>query len=179
MQLSNVTEGAARALHSNVLFTKATTIQDATDASKFSTTGSMSYTIDGVFKTKVAIDNGPYSAGHDTVLDGFSCLFALCLDAAGTLTTFQGQAFKPEGSKFRGYKTNRDANGVVTGYTQELALSDKNCAFAPAIPQGYVVFAIAKVVANGGPFVPGTTLHGTLNTATVTDVMAIPATTNL
>lgn len=183
MQLGNITEGAARALHANVVFSKATTIQDATAAAKISTTGTIIYTIDGIFKTKAAIDDGAYSAGHDPVLDGYSCLFAFGLDAAGNLTTFQGQPFKIEVvdgvNKFRGYKANRDNNGVITGYVKELALDTYNCAFAPTIPPGYAVFAIGKVAASGANFVPGTTAHGTGNTATFTDVMAIPANTNL
>ena len=181
MQLQNITEGAARALLGNVCFSKATLAKDATTASGFQTTGVISYTIDGSFKTKAAITRalgGVYSTGHDSVLAGYSCIFAYCLDAAGNIATFQGQPFKAEGDKFRGYKPLRGTDGVVTGYQQELALASNNCAFAPSIPAGYIVFGLGKIAATA-VFAPGTTNHDTGNTATFTDVMAIPANTNL
>lgn len=177
MELSNFIDASARGLAGNVCQSKAATIVDATAAATIST-GAISYAIDGVFKTPVTLNDGAYSAGHDKVLAGYSCLFAYCLNAAGALVTFQGQVFKPEGSKFRGYKTNKDSNGVVTGYTQELALTDFNCAFVPTIPAGHALFALGKIVATA-EFVPGTTAHNTGNTTTFSDVMALPAATNL
>ena len=183
MNLSNVNLAELRALIGSACHSKVTLAADTTPGQEagVTTTGTTSYSIDGVWKTKAAIDNGQYSAGHDKVLDGYSCLFAFALNAAGTLTTFQGLVFKVEGSKFRGYRTYTDNTGAVTGYSKELALVDKNCAFLPDIPTGNAVIGVSKIVLSGrSGFTAGTTTHiATGVTATFSDVMALPADTIL
>lgn len=182
-KLQNITEAAARHLAGTYALTASGLAADATagQESGVTTSGVITYVVDGVFKTKAAIDNGQYSAGHGKVLDGYTCLFVFALDASGNLKTYQGQAFKAEGSQFRGYKANKDSNGVVTGYTKETALVDYNCAFAPIVPAGNAVIGSAKIALSGSSgFTAGTTAHNATGvTATFASLLAIPANSNL
>src|SRR3990167_5584176 len=59
-------------------------------ALKFKTTATVTFIIDGVFKSKSATDNLVFSTGHTSLAAGQSCLFGVFLDASGNVTTTQG-----------------------------------------------------------------------------------------
>ena len=173
-KLNSVADATVRQLLGTVALNSGA-VAEGTSAGKIKTTANVVHIIDGVFKLHTATDDLSITDGHDKLLSGYSALFAVGVDGA-SVATAMGQVFKPEGSKFRGYKTNKDKDGAVTGYTQETALTDYNCAFAPNVPAGYALIAVIKVVASAD-FTPGTTDLGSQET--VTDCCAIPAATNL
>lgn len=61
-----------------------------TAKAKFKTTATITFLIDGVFKSKSAADNLVFSSGHTALAAGQSCVFGLWLDASGNVTTTQG-----------------------------------------------------------------------------------------
>lgn len=74
----------------NVCFTSAA-VATGTTAGTWKTTASLTYTVDGQFRTaKGATDNVAFTAGHSTIPVSSSCIFGLYIDASGNLSTAQG-----------------------------------------------------------------------------------------
>lgn len=59
-------------------------------AEEFKTTATVTFTNDGVFKSKSATDNLVFSSGHTSLAAGQSCLFGVFLEADGDVVTTQG-----------------------------------------------------------------------------------------
>lgn len=65
-------------------------LAEGTNANTFKTTNTLAYTADGVFKSKNATDNIAFSSGATVVPASSACLFAVWINAAGTVSTTQG-----------------------------------------------------------------------------------------
>lgn len=116
-------------------------------AAKFKTTATLTYTADGVFKSKGATDNLVFSAGHTSLANSQGCLFAVWIDAGGTVTTTQGPI-----------------------------VSSADAAFPlPAAASGKTLVGLIKVSCSSSQtFVPGTNSMGTGNTASYINCSVMP-----
>lgn len=61
-----------------------------TNKAKFKTTATITYLIDGVFKSKTATDNLTFSSGHTALAANQACVFGVFLNGSGTFSTTQG-----------------------------------------------------------------------------------------
>ncbi len=61
-----------------------------TTTGTFKTAAAVTYTSNGIFKSKAITDNLTFSAGHAAVTASKACLFGLWLDGSGNVTTSQG-----------------------------------------------------------------------------------------
>lgn len=150
-----------------------------TGAGTIKTTVIIPFTVDGVFNSKAVTDNiataAPtlaqfpsnylawtlYSLAADNVARTHYYVFAL--SSAGAVVTFQGT--------YDGQDLTMRGGGVAKGKS-----------VIPNVPDGFVPFAIAKVVSTGATaWVPGTTLWSTVggNTVTITNVGVMPSATTL
>lgn len=145
--LQNVTGKGNRDLHGNRCLSAVTLAINAGSAATFKTTGTTTYIVDGVFKTKAALSAQAFTAGHTPVPPSTTCYFVVGLNAGGTVKTFQG--------------------GCRAGKVGKL----------PELEDGYTPIGIIKIVTNGSTtFTPGTTaLDAAGVTATYTDVSVLPA----
>lgn len=66
-------------------------LAEGTNANTFKTAATYTYSVDGVFYSKAATDNLPFSAGHTALGNSEVCLFGVWVDAAGAITTSQGK----------------------------------------------------------------------------------------
>ena len=167
-------EAGLRFALGNVVLAAGGLVIDAT-AATFETVNTIVYAIDGVFKSKAADGEIPFSTGHATVPAGFSCLFVVGIDAAGAVTTYQGDMFKSEvdqagATKYRAYNLVTNAAGTVTptktsklvATTSELLLASPavppaTAGVAVGIPDNICVIGAIKIVAASADFVPNTT----------------------
>lgn len=169
-----------------------------TVTSKFKTVNAVPFSIDGVFKSKAAATAIDFTAGHVTVPAGYSCIFTVAVDAAGAVTTYQGDLYKAEVdqitgvTKYRAYVPVANAAGIVTPQktsklvdtTSELMIAQPPIpptgAGAPAvgIPENVAIIGAIKIVVGGVDFVPRTTALTGL--ATFFDLAGVlPAATTL
>lgn len=65
-------------------------LAEGTNATTFKTTNTLTYTNNGVFKSKAGTDNLPFSSGHTALAQYQACLFGVWIDASGNVTTSQG-----------------------------------------------------------------------------------------
>lgn len=65
-------------------------LAEGTNAATFKTVNTLTYTNDGVFKSKSATDNLTFSAGATVVPQNSACLFGVWINASGTVSTSQG-----------------------------------------------------------------------------------------
>ena len=65
-------------------------LTEGTNAATFKTANTLTYTSNGVFKSKNATDNLTFSAGHTALAASQACLFGVWINAAGTVSTSQG-----------------------------------------------------------------------------------------
>jgi len=65
-------------------------LAEGTNANTWKTANTLTYTSDGVFKSKAATDNVAFTAGHSAVPASSTCLFGVWIDSAGTFSTSQG-----------------------------------------------------------------------------------------
>ena len=65
-------------------------LAEGTNANTFKTANTLVYTNDGVFKSKAATNNLPFSSAHTTVPASSTCLFGVWIDSAGNISTSQG-----------------------------------------------------------------------------------------
>ena len=75
--------------NSGYLSLTAAGLAEGTNANTFKTTNTLTYTSNGVFKSKAATDNLAFSAGT-ALAASQACLFGVWINAAGTVTTSQG-----------------------------------------------------------------------------------------
>jgi hypothetical protein len=120
-------------------------IAGGTTTGTFKTTATLTYTNNGVFKSKAATDNLAFSSGHTALAAGQACLFALWIDISCAVVTTQGPI-----------NASGDPCPVPTQTTANVTL-----------------FGLIKVAATS-TFTPGTTALGTGNTATYFNCMDMP-----
>lgn len=65
-------------------------LAEGTNANTFKTSSTLSFTINGIFKSKNATDNLPFSAGHTALGQYQACLFGVWIDGNGNISTSQG-----------------------------------------------------------------------------------------
>jgi hypothetical protein len=75
--------------NSGYLSLAAAGLAEGTNANTFKTVNTLAYTSNGVFKSKGATDNLAFSTGT-ALAASQACLFAVWINAAGTVTTTQG-----------------------------------------------------------------------------------------
>jgi hypothetical protein len=64
-------------------------LAEGTNANTFKTVNTLAFTNNGVFKSKAATDNLAFSTGT-ALANSQACLFAVWINASGTVTTTQG-----------------------------------------------------------------------------------------
>lgn len=117
-----------------------------TTTGTFKVAAAVTYTNNGVFKSKAITDNLAFSAGHTALAIGQACLFALWLDASGAVTTTQGP----------------------------IQAAGDPCPVPSQSTANTTLFGLIKVVATTAVYTPGTTALGTGNTATYINCMDMP-----
>ena len=65
-------------------------LAEGTNANTFKTVNTLTYTNNGVFKSKAATDNLAFSTGHTALGNSQACLFGIWIDGSGNITTSQG-----------------------------------------------------------------------------------------
>lgn len=65
-------------------------LAEGTNANTFKTVNTLTYTNNGVFKSKGATDNLAFSSGHTALGNSQGCLFGIWIDGSGNITTSQG-----------------------------------------------------------------------------------------
>jgi len=75
--------------NSGYLSLTAAGLAEGTNSATFKTTNTLAYTNNGVFKSYAATDNLTFSTGT-ALAASQACLFAVWINAAGTVTTTQG-----------------------------------------------------------------------------------------
>jgi hypothetical protein len=97
---------------------------------KFKTVNTITFLINGIFKSKSATDNLVFSSGHTSLAASQSCLFGVWLDTDGNVTTTQGP----------------------------IVATPDPCPVPPT-PANRALIGLIKVVCiSTGAFIPGTTL---------------------
>lgn len=156
-------------------------LAEGTGAATYKTAATATYLSNGLHKTKAATDNVAVSAGHGKLLSGYTQLFVVGLDDAGTFSTHQGLAFKAEtdvtgATKYRGYLTDTNGAGGATRHTKTGTLADYMSQFLPtSVPDTVTPVGVIKIVATAD-FTPGTTDFGSQDTCV--DVGVLPARCN-
>lgn len=116
-----------------------------TTTGTFKTTATLTFTNNGVFKSKSATDNLAFSSGHTALAANQACLFAVWIDASGNVTTTQGP----------------------------IQASGDPCPVPTQSAASVTLVGLIKVVTTA-VFTPGTTALGTGNTATYLNCMDMP-----
>lgn len=80
----------AEQLNSGFLSLTAAGLAEGTNAATFKTVNTLTFTSNGVFKSKGATDNLTFSSGHTALAASQSCLFGVWINASGTVSTSQG-----------------------------------------------------------------------------------------
>lgn len=118
-----------------------------TNAGTFKTTNALTYTSNGLFKSKAATNNIAFTAGHKALANSQACLFGVWIDAAGAVSTTQGP----------------------------IGTAGEPCPVPGAPAAGGTLVGLIKVSTGAAEtFTPGTSTLGTGNTATYLDCMAMP-----
>jgi hypothetical protein len=76
--------------NSGFLSLTAAGLAEGTNANTFKTVNTLTFTNNGVFKSKAATDNLTFSSGHTALAASQACLFGIWINASGTVTTTQG-----------------------------------------------------------------------------------------
>ena len=80
----------AEQLNSGFLSLTAAGLAEGTNAATFKTVNTLTFTSNGVFKSKSATDNLTFSSGHTALAASQACLFGVWVNASGTVSTSQG-----------------------------------------------------------------------------------------
>jgi hypothetical protein len=127
----------------------------------FKSTNAYTYTCDGVFKSKVALAAQAFSAGHAVQAVGQTMYYAVGLDAAGTVSTYQG-APASNNAIAAALANNQPATSVVGS--------------VPDVPNGVTPIGLIKVTTTSAAFTPGTTALDAAGIAfTFFDVAVLPS----
>lgn len=65
-------------------------LAEGTNSATFKTVNTLTFTNNGVFKSKNATDNLTFSTGHTALAASQACLFGVWVNASGTVSTSQG-----------------------------------------------------------------------------------------
>jgi hypothetical protein len=118
-----------------------------TNAGTFKTANTLTFTNNGVFKSKGATDNLTFSTGHTSLANSQACLFGVWIDTDGNVTTSQGP----------------------------IVSAGDPCPVPGAPAANRTLVGLIKVsTSSSQTFVPGTGTLGTGNTATYTNCMVMP-----
>ena len=117
-----------------------------TSAGTFKTTATVTYIIDGVFKSKAATDNLTFTSGHTALANYQACVFAVWLDASGNVTTTQGP----------------------------IVSADQTCPTPPVAGAKAVIGLIKVSTSTSQTFTPGTSTLGAGNTASYVNTATMP-----
>jgi hypothetical protein len=159
--LRDVNDEIGRELHGYRNLSAATLAINAGGAATFKTTGAYAYLSDGVFKAKAALAAQAFSAGHAVQPIGQTMFYAVGLDAAGNVNTYQGAPAS----------ANAQSAAVQLGQT---ALSVPGS--IPDLPNGVTAVGLIKVVTTTAAFTAGVTaLDAAGITATFYDVSVLPS----
>jgi hypothetical protein len=133
--------------NSGYLSLTAAGVAEGTNANTFKTTNTLTYTSNGVFKSKTATDNLTFSTGT-TLGNSQACLFAVWITAGGTVSTTQGP----------------------------IVAAGDPCPVPSQTTAGTTLVGLIKVTtSSSGAFVPGgTDLSASGVTATYSDCMDMP-----
>lgn len=123
-------------------------LAEGTNSATFKTANTLTYTNNGVFKSKSATDNLTFSSGHTALASSQACLFGVWVNASGTVSTSQGPI-------------------VVAGEV---------CPVPNAPANGLTLVGLIKVTTDASTaFTPGTTDLGASGvTDAYTDCMVMP-----
>lgn len=118
-----------------------------TNAGTFKTTNTLTYTSNGLFKSKGATDNLAFTAGHTALGNSQACLFGVWINASGTVSTSQGP----------------------------IVAAGDPCP-VPSAPGANLTFVgyIKVSTSSSQTFTPGTSTLGTGNTAAYQDCNRVP-----
>ncbi len=120
-----------------------------TTTGTFKIVAAVNYTNNGIFKNKAITDNVAFTAGHTSLAASQACLFALWIDASGTVTTTQGP----------------------------IVPSSDNCPVPTQKTANVTLIGLIKVkTSSAQTYVPGTDALGTGNTAAYTNCSTMPGT---
>jgi hypothetical protein len=120
-----------------------------TNTGTFKTTATLTYTSNGLFKSKSATDNLAFSTGHTALGNSQACLFGVWIDASGNVTTSQGP----------------------------IVAAGDPCP-VPTAPASNLTFVgyIKVSTSSSQTFTPGTSVLGTGNTAVYANCARVPGT---
>lgn len=92
-------------------------LAEGTNANTFKTTQAVSFSIAGLGYYKAATDNLAFSAGHTALGNSQRSAFFVLLDAAGAVTTQQGDVVtpSPSGNQLRAAEIPNPTDKVVIG----------------------------------------------------------------
>jgi hypothetical protein len=134
---------------------------NAGGAATFKTTGAYAYLVDGVFKAKAALAAQAFSAGHAIQPVGQTLYYTVGLDAAGTVSTYQGTA----------PSNNQIAEALANGQPASSVASN-----IADVPVNVTAVGLIKVATTSAAFTPGTTaLDAAGVTSTFYDVSVLPS----
>lgn len=118
-----------------------------TNTGTFKTTVAVTYTNNGIFRSKAITDNLAFSAGHTALGNSQACLFGLFLDNSGNVTTSQGM----------------------------IVAAGDPCPVPNAPAANLTPFGLIKVsTSSSQTFTPGTSVLGTGNTAAYINIASMP-----
>lgn len=134
-------------INSGFLSLTAAGLAKGTNAGTFKTAATLTFTHNGVFKSKAATDNLAFTAGHKALGNSQNCLFGVWIDAAGAVSTTQGP----------------------------IGTAGEPCPVPGAPAAGGALVGLIKVTTGAAEtFTPGTSTLGTGNTAVYLDCMTMP-----
>jgi hypothetical protein len=115
---------------------------NAATAATFKSTNAYSYICDGLFKSKAALAAQAFSAGHAVQAIGQTQYYAVGLDAAGNVSTYQG-APASASAQAAALAQGQPATSVVGA--------------VPDVANGVTPVALIKVVTTSAAFTPNVT----------------------
>lgn len=118
-----------------------------TNAGTYKTANTLTYTSNGVFKSKAATNNIAFTTGHTALGNSQACLFGVWINASGTFSTTQGP----------------------------IVAAGDPCPVPTASAANVTLVGLIKVSTGAAEtFTPGTSTLGTGNTAAYSDCMVMP-----
>lgn len=96
MGLAHINQQAIRDLFGAQCLTKATLDKNAVSAATIKSTGTISFTVDGRHYTHAALSAQAFTAGHAGLAIGQTGYYAVTVNAAGTIVTYEGIGQLPD-----------------------------------------------------------------------------------
>lgn len=136
-------------INSGYMSLTAAGVAAGTNAGTYKTTNTLTYTSNGVFKSKAATNNVAFSSGHAALGNSQACLFGVWINGAGDLSTSQGP----------------------------IVAAGDPCPVPGAPAANLTLVGLIKVsTSSSQTFTPGTSTLGTGNTVAYSDCMLMPGT---